>query len=653
MGTTNNDVLLINSSTLTNIADAIRLKKNVNTKYYPYEMATAIESITISNSYQVNITQTANQTISVQEVLNPNKTGNESSFSIDTASYDPPYIKVTLTAATGYNKGTLNVSENTNIRLTNTVTNISATAATIKTYNLILSATTNQTITLNYTEPGSSQVTVTSTSSQRTFTVKHGTTWTATISASSGYNPGTLSASSGTVTSATTISATAATMKRQIVINQVTGSTISVQYKGTTYTNSFYLNSPAVGDYVYITQTADSGYKLGDLTFNGTTQYSTNYYYTTFNITGQITSVSSSSFTITFTYSGSNKVITSSNNIITISQEENMDLSNMNMTITVLDDFTTHQSLNVYVDDTLLSYGDNTINLAENHSLSVSYTVDQGYLAGDIIFGLVKSDQTTEFLPFAQSLGNPFSYYLWDYDSIISVEGYVDEGIREIIIGFNKEAVAATLVTTLNNVNIGFTFNLENFISIILGNLYFNYNGNAYSLNTILCNNDTTNQVKDNLDDMILDAYSNNLTIDKIGINGTEYDINDYNINLVPDYTYALKMNNIPLYTSDLTSAIPNNSIYSEARYIITKFENNINDNEVFYIRFPQFGSTLKVNSYHTGLGIYTDFEGHMIPIDIWFMYIFITLSGGGAGTTYIEDENDNPVNFTAEIWRV
>ena len=42
-----------------------------------------------------------------------------------------------------------------------------------------------------------------------------------------------------------------------------------------------------------------------------------------------------------------------------------------------------------------------------------------------------------------------------------------------------------------------------------------------------------------------------------------------------------------------------------------------------------------------------------MIPIDIWFMYIFITLSGGGAGTTYIEDENDNPVNFTAEIWRV
>ena len=228
MGTTNNDVLLINSSTLTNIADAIRLKKNVNTKYYPSEMATAIESITISNSYQVNITQTANQTISVQEVLNPNKTGNESSFSIDTASYDPPYIKVTLTAATGYNKGTLNVSENTNIRLTNTVTNISATAATIKTYNLILSATTNQTITLNYTEPGSSQVTVTSTSSQRTFTVKHGTTWTATISASSGYNPGTLSASSGTVTSATTISATAATMTQPTFSAEFTGTSKSV-----------------------------------------------------------------------------------------------------------------------------------------------------------------------------------------------------------------------------------------------------------------------------------------------------------------------------------------------------------------------------------------------------------------------------------------
>ena len=85
-------------------------------------------------------------------------------------------------------------------------------------YNLVLSATSNQTITLkyknrNYKDTGyESEVTVTSTSSAQTFSVRKGTTWTASIVGASGYNPGTLSASSGTVTAATTVSAGAATV---------------------------------------------------------------------------------------------------------------------------------------------------------------------------------------------------------------------------------------------------------------------------------------------------------------------------------------------------------------------------------------------------------------------------------------------------------
>lgn len=88
------------------------------------------------------------------------------------------------------------------------------------TYNLILAGTTNQTITLKYTEPGNTEPkTITSTSSNIVVAVKHGTTWTATITAKEGYNPGTLSADSGTVISETTVSASEAELKDKIFEN--------------------------------------------------------------------------------------------------------------------------------------------------------------------------------------------------------------------------------------------------------------------------------------------------------------------------------------------------------------------------------------------------------------------------------------------------
>jgi len=79
-------------------------------------------------------------------------------------------------------------------------------------YILTLSGTTNQTITLTYTEPGAMAVTVTSTSSDQTFSVLTGTTWTASVTGATGYTAGALSASSGTVSANTTISAEAATL---------------------------------------------------------------------------------------------------------------------------------------------------------------------------------------------------------------------------------------------------------------------------------------------------------------------------------------------------------------------------------------------------------------------------------------------------------
>ena len=96
-------------------------------------------------------------------------------------------------------------------------------------YTLKLAATTNQTITLKYTQPGASEVTKKSSSSAQSFSVEVGTTWTATIAAASGYKAGKLSATSGTVKADTTVSATAATTaypKGTLIGNNVTKVTI-------------------------------------------------------------------------------------------------------------------------------------------------------------------------------------------------------------------------------------------------------------------------------------------------------------------------------------------------------------------------------------------------------------------------------------------
>lgn len=73
-----------------------------------------------------------------------------------------------------------------------------------------------------------------------TFTAEAGSTYTASISASTGYNAGTLSSTSGTLTDNITISATAATLKTYIyTINQPIGGTITVIVDGVAYTSTF------------------------------------------------------------------------------------------------------------------------------------------------------------------------------------------------------------------------------------------------------------------------------------------------------------------------------------------------------------------------------------------------------------------------------
>ena len=178
------------------------------------ESGTLTENVTISataatlQTFTFTLPATENQTITLT-YTEPDSTA-QTITSTNTAQEITLDYGTTWTAtvegATGYAAGTLSAVSGT---ITDDV-EITITEATVATFDLTLAATENQTITLTYTEPNESAQTITSTSTAQTVTVDYGTTWTATVEAAEGYNAGTLSADSGTVTDDITISVTEA-----------------------------------------------------------------------------------------------------------------------------------------------------------------------------------------------------------------------------------------------------------------------------------------------------------------------------------------------------------------------------------------------------------------------------------------------------------
>lgn len=103
-----------------------------------------------------------------------------------------------------------------------------------------------------------------------TFTAEAGSTYTASISASTGYNAGTLSSTSGTLTDNITISATAATLKTYTyMINQPTGGTITVTVDGVAYTSTFTVQHGKTASNLC---TPNSGYTFKTFTLSGSYQ---------------------------------------------------------------------------------------------------------------------------------------------------------------------------------------------------------------------------------------------------------------------------------------------------------------------------------------------------------------------------------------------
>lgn len=123
--------------------------------------------------------------------------------------YNVPY-GTTFTARiastnTAYNPGTLNITSGT---VTGDVT-VQASDAQIKRYTITIQQSANQTIHV-YANGGDYTSSV---------TLNHGTTWTASVIANSGYKAGTLNISSGTLTGNITINATAAIQTYQFMNN--------------------------------------------------------------------------------------------------------------------------------------------------------------------------------------------------------------------------------------------------------------------------------------------------------------------------------------------------------------------------------------------------------------------------------------------------
>lgn len=104
-----------------------------------------------------------------------------------------------------------------------------------------------------------------------TFTAEAGSTYTASISASTGYNAGTLSSTSGTLTDNITISATAATLLKTYTytINQPTGGTITVTVDGVAYTSTFTVQHGKTASNLC---TPNSGYTFKTFTLSGSYQ---------------------------------------------------------------------------------------------------------------------------------------------------------------------------------------------------------------------------------------------------------------------------------------------------------------------------------------------------------------------------------------------
>ena len=341
----------LGTSLTANNASAIRIQKNnSDTKYAILKWTQAA----------MNITQVANQTIKVT---------NASGTAIATGTLLPmnTALTITCTPATGYKASSPTINGTTvtspykitqaNIEAGSFT--LSCTAAAKQTFTFTINQSANQTIT----------VTCNGTAHTSTFTATYGDKWTATIAPATGYNAGTLSATSGTITGAVTVSATAAAIK-----------TFTLSFGATT--NQTY--TATVGGTAKAATASATSY-----TVNYGTKYSVAY--------------TANSATAAYTYTASSAVsgtVTAATSIPAKSATAALRYYTLTVPATTNQSYTLKLTTNSTYGGTLPSYTTTATKSAQTLSVpygttySITYTADSGYNAGAAKSGTVNGATT-------------------------------------------------------------------------------------------------------------------------------------------------------------------------------------------------------------------------------------------------------------------
>lgn len=340
----------LGTSLTANNASGIRIQKNGSTTKY---------AILKWTQAAMNITQVANQTIRVT---------NASGTAVSTGTLLPmnTALTITCTPATGYKASspTINgttVSNPYKITQANIEAGsftLSCTAAAKQTFTFTINQSAHQTIT----------VTCNGVAHTSTFTATYGDKWTATITSETGYNAGTLSATSGTITGSVTVSATAATIK--------------------TFTLSF-------GATTNQTYTATIGGSTKAATASATS-YTVNY--------GTMYSVAytANSATAAYTYTASSSVsgtVTDTTSIPAKSATATLRYYTLTVPATANQSYTLRLATNSSYGGTLPSYTttaryEQTLSVPYGTTYSITYTADSGYNAGSAKSGTVNGATT-------------------------------------------------------------------------------------------------------------------------------------------------------------------------------------------------------------------------------------------------------------------
>ena len=341
----------LGTSLTANNASGIRIQKNGSTTKY---------AILKWTQAAMNITQVANQTIKVT---------NASGTAISTGTLLPmnTALTITCTPATGYK------ASSPTINGTTVTSPYKITQANIEAGSFTLSATaaTKQTFTFTINQSAHQTITVTcnGVAHTSTFTATYGDKWTATITPDTGYNAGTLSATSGTITGAVTVSATVAAIK--------------------TFTLSF-------GATINQTYTATVGGTAKAAT-SSATSYTVNYG-TTYSV-----SYTANSATAAYTYTASSAVsgtVTNTTSIPAKTATASLRYYTLTVPATTNQSYTLRLATNSSYGGSLPSYTTTATKSAQSLSVpygttySITYTADSGYNAGAAKSGTVNGATT-------------------------------------------------------------------------------------------------------------------------------------------------------------------------------------------------------------------------------------------------------------------